>query len=124
MNVLCPERRTSSWRSPDSPAWIEIFLALCILGSAVELFWGGKIHDWLHGGKISRDRASIIAEYQRQALAGRLPEPAGANAFEIYHGDKNSPRRMSMRVHTQTGEIIHLTIKRAADGSVTNWVFR
>ena len=120
MNERGSEQAKPDWRPRIRLTWVEVFLALCVLGAAAELLWGDKILDWLEGGRISRDRASIIASYYRNVEAGLLLQPAASDAFEIYHVDKNSPDRMAVRVRTQTGDTHRYEVVRSVGGSGTN----
>ena len=105
-------------------AWIGVFLAVCVLGSAVELLWGDKIVNWLEGGRPAREIASIIASYYRAAESGSLPRPANADAIEIFHLDKGAPYRMAVQVRTESGEVRRFLLVRPPEAAGTNWGFR
>ena len=108
---------------PSGPAaWFIGPLALCLLVAA-ELRWGAAIHDWLGGGRLSRERASIIASYCQKVGLDHLPQPAGTNAFEILHLDKGPPYRMAVRVRIQSGETRQFELVRPREESGTNWGF-
>lgn len=124
VNRLYSSQDTTGSRPPFRLAWIGAFLAVCVLGAAVELVWGDKIINRLEGGRPARERAGIIASYYRAVESGSLPRPANTNAIKIFHLDKGAPYRMAAQVRTESGEMRQYQLMRPPEAAGTNWGFR
>jgi hypothetical protein len=122
MNVQHSEQNTPSRRSLTYLCMCLV-VVLSLIAAVAELLWGDRIYDLMVGGRISRERAGIIASYFRQVEAGLLPQPTDTNAFEVYHPNKNSPE-LAVRVRARSGEIHRFRLVRPNDQSGTNWGFR
>jgi hypothetical protein len=124
VNRPYPSQDKTGSRPPVRLAWIGVVLAVCVLGAAVELIWGDKIINRLEGGRLARERASIVTSYYRAVESGGLPRPANTNAIKIFHLDKGAPYRMAVQVRTESGEMHQYQLMRPPEAAGTNWGFR